>query len=321
MLAAVPKTRDTAQKPTRDNAEIEPRAADLALIDTFLDRYWGETGASANTLASYRLDLIIFARWLDAHDLPNLGEVSRAQILDFLAYRSSGGKSARTGARSLSTLKTFYGQRVAYALQAENPTSLVSGPKLPRSLPKALSEREIVDLIAAPDISTPAGLRDKAMLELMYATGLRVTELVTLKGEQINLRQGVLRVMGKGAKERLVPMGEHAVEWIERYLAEARAELAPGVKSHALFVTARGAALTRQAFWYLIKRYALRAGVRTLSPHVLRHSFATHLLNHGADLRVVQLLLGHVDLSTTQIYTYIARENLKKLHALHHPRG
>ena len=314
MLAAAPDA-------TPDQTQIEPRAADLALIDAFLDRYWGETGASANTLASYRLDLIIFARWLSANALPNLAEVSRAQVLDFLAFRSSGGKSARTGARTLSTLKTFYGQRVAYAQQAKNPTSLVSGPKLPRSLPKALSEREIVDLIAAPDISMPAGLRDKAMIELMYATGLRVTELVTLKGEQINLRQGVLRVMGKGAKERLVPMGEHAVEWIERYLAEARAELAPGTKSAALFVTARGEAMTRQAFWYLLKRYALRAGVRSLSPHVLRHSFATHLLNHGADLRVVQLLLGHVDLSTTQIYTYIARENLKKLHAMHHPRG
>ena len=321
MLAATPETRDDGPSSNSVDAQIEPRAADLALIETFLDRYWGETGASANTLASYRLDLLIFARWLSAHSLPSLSDVTRAQILDFLAYRSSGGKSARTGARTLSTLKTFYGQRVAYAQQAENPTSLVSGPKLPRSLPKALSEREIVELIAAPDITTPAGLRDKAMIELMYATGLRVTELVTLKGEQINLRQGVLRVMGKGAKERLVPMGEHAVEWIERYLAEARAELAPGAKSAALFVTARGAPMTRQAFWYLIKRYALRAGIRTLSPHVLRHSFATHLLNHGADLRVVQLLLGHVDLSTTQIYTYIARENLKKLHALHHPRG
>ena len=314
MLAAAPDA-------TPDQPQIEPRGADLALIDSFLDRYWGETGASANTLASYRLDLIIFARWLSVNSLPNLADVSRAQVLDFLAFRSAGGKSARTGARTLSTLKTFYGQRVAYAQQAENPTSLVSGPKLPRSLPKALSEREIVELIAAPDISTPAGLRDKAMIELMYATGLRVTELVTLKGEQINLRQGVLRVMGKGAKERLVPMGEHAVEWIERYLAEARAELAPSTKSAALFVTARGEMMTRQAFWYLLKRYALRAGVRSLSPHVLRHSFATHLLNHGADLRVVQLLLGHVDLSTTQIYTYIARENLKKLHALHHPRG
>ena len=317
MLAARPVARDDGA----EHPQLAPRAADLTLIDSFLDRYWGETGASANTLASYRLDLIIFARWLSANLLPSLADVSRAQVLDFLAFRSSGGRSARTGARTLSTLKTFYGQRVAYAQQAENPTSLVSGPKLPRSLPKALSEREIVDLIAAPDISTPAGLRDRAMIELMYATGLRVTELVTLKGEQINLRQGVLRVMGKGSKERLVPMGEHAVEWIERYLAEARAELAPGFKSHALFITARGEAMTRQAFWYLIKRYALRAGVRSLSPHVLRHSFATHLLNHGADLRVVQLLLGHVDLSTTQIYTYIARENLKKLHALHHPRG
>ncbi len=301
--------------------DIPARSADLAVVDAFLDRYWGETGASANTIASYRLDLTIFARWLAANALPNIADVSRVQLLDFLAFRSAGGKSARTGARTLSTLKTFYGQRVAYALRKDNPTSLVSGPKLPRSLPKALSEAEIEALINAPDITSAVGLRDKAMIELMYATGLRVTELVTLKGEQLNLRQGVLRVMGKGAKERLVPMGEHAIEWIEKYLANARSELAPGAKTDALFITARGSAMTRQAFWYLIKRYTLMAGVRSLSPHVLRHSFATHLLNHGADLRVVQLLLGHVDLSTTQIYTYIARENLKKLHAMHHPRG
>jgi integrase/recombinase XerD len=305
------------------NPPTEPpaRAADLAVIDTFLDRYWGETGASANTLASYRLDLLIFARWLAANALAGIADVSRAQLLDFLAFRSAGGKSARTGARTLSTLKTFYSQRVAYGLRKDNPTSLVSGPKLPRSLPKALSEGEIEALIAAPDATSASGLRDKAMIELMYATGLRVTELVTLKGEQLNLRQGVLRVMGKGAKERLVPMGEPAMEWIEKYLVGARSELAPGTNTDALFITTRGAAMTRQAFWYLIKRYALIAGVRALSPHVLRHSFATHLLNHGADLRVVQLLLGHVDLSTTQIYTYIARENLKKLHATHHPRG
>ena len=296
------------------------RAADQQMIQQFLDRYWAETGASANTIASYRLDLQIFARWLSAQRKPELDQVDRVELMEFLAFRSQNS-SARTGARTLSTLKSFYGQRAALMQQANTPTSLLSGPKLPRSLPKAMSEREVETLLGAPDQESAAGIRDKAMLELLYATGLRVSELVSLRGEQVNLRQGVLRVMGKGNKERLVPMGEIAIEWIERYLQGARAELLGGHRSDALFVTTRGEAMTRQAFWYLIKRYALRAGVRTLSPHVLRHCFATHLLNHGADLRVVQLLLGHSDISTTQIYTYIARENLKKLHAQHHPRG
>jgi integrase/recombinase XerD len=318
----LPRARAPSKSPLADEtASKAVRGPDLTMIEAFLDRYWGETGASANTLASYRLDLLIFARWLATHNLPDLASVNRLQLLDFLAFRSQGGNSARTSARTLSALKTFYGQRIALSQQKENPTARISGPKLPRSLPKALSESEVETLIGAPDIETPAGLRDKAMIELMYATGLRVTELVSLKGEQINLRQGVLRVMGKGSKERLVPLGEHASEWVERYLRDARSALFPGARTDALFITQRGEAMTRQAFWYLIKRHALKAGVRALSPHVLRHSFATHLLNHGADLRVVQLLLGHTDLSTTQIYTFIARENLKKLHAMHHPRG
>lgn len=290
------------------------------MIQQFLDHYWAETGASANTIASYRLDLQILARWLSAQHKPALDQIDRVDLMEFLAFRSQGG-SARTSARTLSTLKTFYGQRLALMQQPLNPTSLLSGPKLPRSLPKAMSEAEVETLLAAPDADTAAGVRDKAMLELLYATGLRVSELVGLRGEQVNLRQGVLRVTGKGNKERLVPMGEIAIEWIERYLAGARAELLGPHRTDALFVTTRGEEMTRQAFWYLIKRYALKAGIRTLSPHVLRHCFATHLLNHGADLRVVQLLLGHADVSTTQIYTYIARENLKKLHAMHHPRG
>jgi integrase/recombinase XerD len=302
--------------------QASPQA--IATIEAFLDGYWSETGASTNTIASYRLDLIIFAKWIANASLETpaaITDATRAQVLDFLSFRSTSGRSARTAARSLSVLKTFFARLQAQGARPDNPTTLIQGPKLPRSLPKALSEAEVVALIDAPDVQTPAGLRDKAMIELMYATGLRVSELVTINGEQINLRQGVLRVMGKGMKERLVPLGEHASEWIENYLTNARAQLLANKQSQSLFVTARGSAMTRQAFWYLIKRYALIAGIRTLSPHVLRHSFATHLLNHGADLRVVQLLLGHADLSTTQIYTYIARENLKRLHALHHPRG
>jgi integrase/recombinase XerD len=309
----------------RLEASWQASELDTAAIEAFLNRYWSETGASSNTIASYRLDLVGFAKWLthaaQAHPRAALVDASRVHVMDFLAYLGMRGKSARTAARCLSALKTFFAARQSQGARPDNPTQLVQGPKLPKSLPKALTEQEIESLINAPDVSTSAGLRDKAMIELMYATGLRVTELVTIKGEQINLNQGVLRVVGKGSKERLVPLGEHAVEWIENYLKQARADLLAGRRSAALFVTHRGEAMTRQAFWYLIKRYALQAGVRSLSPHVLRHSFATHLLNHGADLRVVQLLLGHADLSTTQIYTYIARENLQRLHAKHHPRG
>lgn len=294
--------------------------SEVALIEGFLDRLYSETGAARNTLDSYRFDLSIFAQWLSRQKTAILA-ATRAEVLDFLAFRHEQGCSARTSARGLSALKAFYRRAQLDGSMSHNPTSQVRAPKLPKPLPKALSEREIELLLAAPDVSEIAGLRDKAMLELMYATGLRVTELTTLRAEQINLRQGVLRVLGKGQKERLVPMGEIAQDWLERYVNEARAQFPNARASDVLFLSNRGDALTRQAFWYIVKRCAAKACVRSLSPHGLRHSFATHLLNHGADLRVVQLLLGHADLSTTQIYTMIAKENLKKFHQQHHPRG
>ena len=293
---------------------------ELAHIERFLDRLYSETGAAKNTLVSYRFDLCIFAGWIHRQSSTML-TATRAQVMDFLAFRHDQGCIARTSARGLSALKAFYARALLDGAISHNPTSQVRAPKLPKPLPKALSEREIELLLSAPDIEAIAGLRDKAMLELMYATGLRVTELTTLKAEQVNLRQGVLRVLGKGQKERLVPMGEIAQDWLERYFNEARTQFPNAKASDVLFLSNRGDALTRQAFWYIVKRCAAKAGVRSLSPHGLRHSFATHLLNHGADLRVVQLLLGHADLSTTQIYTMIAKENLKKFHQMHHPRG
>jgi integrase/recombinase XerD len=298
----------------------EAPSAELALIEQFLDRLWSETGCAKNTLASYRFDLLIFAQWLQLQK-SDLLSARRDHVLDFLSYRHSQGCKPRTSARGLSAIRAFYARALQDGLVAHNPSALVQSPKLPKSLPKALSEREIDALLQAPNCEDSAGLRDKAMLELMYATGLRVSELITLRAEQINLRQGVLRVLGKGQKERLVPLGEVAQDWLERYVQSARSSFANARHTDILFLTQRGDAMTRQAFWYLIKRYASRAGVRSLSPHGLRHSFATHLLNHGADLRVVQLLLGHADLSTTQIYTLIARENLKRFHQQHHPRG
>lgn len=292
----------------------------MLAIERFLDRKWAEQGLAKNTLSSYRSDLVLYARWLLPRGVALL-QASRVDVMDYLAFSYATGNKARTAARALSALKQFYGLSVRDGLRTEDPCSQVRAPKLPRSLPKAIGEREVEALLAAPDASGTLGLRDKAMLEMLYATGLRVTELVSLQGEQVNLRQGVLRVLGKGAKERLVPIGEVAQDWLERYLKESRPALNPGNRDPALFLTQRGAPMTRQAFWYLIKRYALRAGIRTLSPHVLRHCFATHLLNHGADLRVVQLLLGHTNLSTTQIYTHVAREGLKRLYQLHHPRA
>jgi integrase/recombinase XerD len=289
-------------------------------IERFLDRLWSETGAAKNTLASYRLDLIQYALWLQRQGL-NLQSAERMHVLSYLSALHARGLKARSSARALSALKAFYGRALQDGLITANPTSLVRAPKLPKSLPKALSEREIDELLAAPDVSTAAGLRDKAMLELMYATGLRVSELVPLSAEQVNLRQAAVRIVGKGNKERLVPFGEIALDHLERYLQLGREQLPNARTSSVLFLTQRGEAMTRQAFWYLVKRYALKAGIRTLSPHGLRHSFATHLLNHGADLRVLQLLLGHAELSTTQIYTLIAREKLKQFHAQHHPRG
>ena len=292
-----------------------------ANIERFLDALWMERGLSANTLAAYRRDLQGFARWL-AGRRSGLLKAGRAQVQDFLSWRHHQGSRPRSIARQLSCLRRFYQHALREGLLAEDPTERIDAPKLGRALPESLTEAEVETLLAAPRVDDPLGLRDRAMLELLYATGLRVSELVNLTLAEVNTRQGVLRTTGKGGKTRLVPLGEEALDWLARYLREARPELLKGQVSEAVFVTRRGGPLTRQAFWHLIKRHARQAGIgKHLSPHTLRHSFATHLLNHGADLRVVQMLLGHSDLSTTQIYTHVANERLKALHAAHHPRG
>jgi integrase/recombinase XerD len=302
--------------------------ADRAAINAFLERAWSEQGLSENTLASYRLDLEGLSRWLAAQG-GGLDTCTRESLYRYLAERSANGGrsgkgfSARSNARLLSTLRHFFRLRLRQGAIIEDPTLLLEAPKLPRPLPKALSETQVEALIRAPDADTPLGLRDRAMFELIYATGLRVSELVGLRTEQVNLRQGVLRVTGKGGKERLVPLGEEAQDWLERYYTQSRSVLLHGRAVDAVFVTNRRAGMTRQMFWTTVKRYALRAGIdaKRISPHVLRHCFATHLLNHGADLRALQMLLGHSSLSTTQIYTLVAREGLKRLHEKHHPRG
>ena len=294
--------------------------SDARAIDAFTDAWWAESGAARQTLDAYRRDLQGFARWRDRGDIAS---ADRAGLFDYLAWRSREGWSPRSNARLLSALRAFYGWRLRQGLRADDPTALLEPPRLPRLLPKALSEGEVERLLEAPTVDTPEGLRDRAMLELMYGCGLRVSELVDLPTTGVNMRQGVLRVHGKGGKERLVPLGEQALDWLERYLAQARPALAGRATPPALFLTPRAAPLTRQAFWTLVKRHAAAAGVdpAKVSPHGLRHSFATHLLNHGADLRSLQMLLGHSSLSTTQIYTLVAREQLKRLHARHHPRA
>jgi integrase/recombinase XerD len=298
------------------------RDADARAIEAFLDTWWAESGAAKQSLASYRRDLEGFARWRDGAG-GGIAGADRAGLFDYLAWRTRHGYTPRSNARLLSALRAFYGLRVRRGERRDDPTALLDPPRLPRSLPKALSEREIDALLAAPDIAQAEGLRDRAMLELMYAAGLRVSELVDAPATALNLRQGVLRVLGKGGKERLVPLGEEAQHWLQRYLAESRPGLAGRHAVAALFVTRKAEALTRQQFWALVKRHAAAAGIdpAKVSPHGLRHSFATHLLNHGADLRALQMLLGHSSLSTTQIYTLVAREQLKQLHARHHPRG
>jgi integrase/recombinase XerD len=291
------------------------------LIDAFLDAVWAERGLSENTLRSYRYDLRQLAGHLDGLDR-RLDDARREDLLGFLATQVQAGGSPRSISRYLSCFRQFFRWLVREGRVANDPTALIENPKLGRGLPKALSEQQVVDLLEAPDTGTALGVRDRTMLELMYATGLRVSELVALDVSGVNVNQGVVRVTGKGGKERLVPLGEESASWIQRYLREARPDLLGGGASPRLFVTARKSGMTRQAFWYAIRKHARTAGItRDVSPHMLRHSFATHLLNHGADLRVVQLLLGHSDLSTTQIYTHIAREGLKQLHSKHHPRG
>ncbi len=289
------------------------------VIDSFLDTLWMERGLSKNTLSAYRSDLIHYSIWLQ----PKKVDLVKAESKDILAYLSSSDSvSARTVARRLSSLRRLYEYLLREDQIKHNPVSNIDAPRLGRTLPKSLTEAEVEALLNAPDTKQATGVRDKAMLELLYATGLRVSELVGLTIQQVNLRQGVVRVTGKGKKERLIPMGEEANLWLERYLSSSRSEILNNVLSDAMFPSNRGNAMTRQTFWHIVKRYAKVAGVKkTLSPHVLRHAFATHLINHGADLRVVQMLLGHSDISTTQIYTHVARERLKDLHAEHHPRG
>ncbi len=296
-------------------------AVDHPLIERFIEALWLEKGLSAHTQAAYRSDLALLNGWLQARDV-ELQAVGREVLLDHLAWRMNEGYKARSTARLISGMRGFYRFLLREGIIDVDPTLQVDMPQLGRPLPKSLSEADVEALLAAPDLGDPIGLRDRAMLEVLYACGLRVSELVGLTLEQVNLRQGVLRVFGKGSKERLVPMGEEAIGWVERYCREARPALLAGRPADVLFPSLRGEQMTRQTFWHRIKHHAQVAGIaKSLSPHTLRHAFATHLLNHGADLRVVQMLLGHSDLSTTQIYTHIARARLQALHAQHHPRG
>ena len=295
------------------------KKSDLEIIEAYLDAAWMERGLSENTLSAYRSDLKRFADWLGVRGVELLA-ARRADVLDFLAGQA--GAPPRSIARRLSSLRRFYLYQCRERRIREDPCARIEAPKLGRPLPDALTEAQVESLIGAPDTSSAFGLRDRAMLELLYATGLRVSELVTLTTTQVNRRQGVIRVVGKGNKERLVPVGEEALHWLTTYLRDGRGLILGARQSDALFPSRAGRAMTRQAFWQIIKRHALSAGIRkSLSPHTLRHAFATHLLNHGADLRVVQMLLGHSDISTTQIYTHVARERLKDLHQRHHPRG
>ena len=286
-------------------------------IDQYIDEIWLEKGLSVNTLAAYRRDLQALAE--DAGK--DLFQVSEADLLQVLAKRYGRGLQARSSARWLSCIKGFYRHSLARGRIAADPAAHVEHPRLGKPLPGALSEQQVETLLNAPDAETPIGLRDRAMLELLYATGLRISELVGLGLASINLRQGVVRVLGKGGKERLVPVGQEALAWVARFVRDGRPALF-GDRTEALFPSRLGRRMTRQTFWHAIKRHALQAGIdRSISPHTLRHAFATHLLNHGADLRAVQMMLGHADLSTTQIYTHIAQARLKNLHKAHHPRG
>jgi integrase/recombinase XerD len=293
------------------------------LLDEFCDNLWLEDGLSRNTLDSYRRDLIKFSTWLEKQRNATVLQATHSDIQGYLAQLVvvQKAKSSSTG-RNISSLKRLFRYLVRQGKISADPTLQIDTPKLPRNLPKSLTEQDVEQLLAVPDVQTPLGLRDRTMFEVLYATGLRVSELVTLRITQVSMDMGVVRVMGKGSKERLVPLGEEALDWLRRYLADGRGVLLGKQMTDALFVTARGEGMTRQMFWYLIKKHAKHGGLnKPMSPHTLRHAFATHLLNHGADLRVVQMLLGHSDISTTQIYTHVARERLKSLHAMHHPRG
>lgn len=290
---------------------------DTAEIDAFVDHLWLEDGLAKNTLESYRSDLTHFSQWFKR----GLLSASQADIQQYLAVKFPQSKP-RSINRLIATLRRFYRYCLRENLLQADPTLQIEAPKIARSLPKSLSEQEVEDLLKAPNTSDAMGLRDRAMLELLYASGLRVSELVGVQINEVSTQDGVVRVTGKGSKTRLVPMGQEAADWIDKYVKIARPDILQKRLCDALFVTNRAQGMTRQAFWHLIKRYAAQAGIhKHISPHVLRHAFATHLLNHGADLRVVQMLLGHADISTTQIYTHVARERLKQLHSVHHPRG
>jgi integrase/recombinase XerD len=290
-------------------------------IDRFIDALWIEEGLADLTLAAYRRDLSLLAGWLQRERGVSIEQAGEADLLSYAVSRHAGSKASSAN-RRLTVFKRFFRWALREHLVSADPTLKLGAAKTPLRVPKTLSEAQVEALLAAPDVATPLGLRDRSMLELMYASGLRVSELVTLKTVHLSLTEGALRVTGKGSKERLLPFGEEARAWLERYLHQARAAILQGQASDALFVTARGGPMTRQMFWKLVKAHALRGGVAVpLSPHTLRHAFATHLLNHGADLRAVQMLLGHADISTTTIYTHVARERLKSLHAQHHPRG
>jgi integrase/recombinase XerD len=296
-------------------------AASTASIDRFVDAVWIEQGLAANTLAAYRRDLTLFADWLGREHGRALIEASETDLRQYALARHAGSAPTSTN-RRLTVFKRFFRWAVRERIVDADPTLKLDSARQPLRVPKTLSEAQVEALLAAPDVETPLGLRDRAMLELLYASGLRVSELVSLKTVHVSFVECALRVTGKGAKERLVPFGEEALVWIERYVAEARPTILGRRTSDALFVTGLGGPMTRQMFWKLLKAHALVAGIAApLSPHTLRHAFATHLLNHGADLRAVQMLLGHADISTTTIYTHVARERLKQLHALHHPRG
>ena len=290
-------------------------------VNRFLDAVWMERGLSVNTLAAYRADLVALSRWLAGTGIA-MQHTTRADLLGFIAWRVEAGARPRSTARQLSSFRRFYRHLIREGVVSEDPTAQIAMPTFGRSLPKSLSEEVVEALLNAPTVGDPLGSRDRAMLEMLYATGLRVSELVSLKYSQLNLNQGVIRIVGKGDRERLIPLGEEAVRWLKDFLGSGRTEILLERTTDYLFPTRRGDRMTRQAFWHIIKRYAQKSSIdKELSPHTLRHAFATHLLNHGADLRVVQMLLGHSDLSTTQIYTHVARERMKELHSQHHPRG
>ena len=307
---------------TNDKSRVTDSVGEAeAVVDTFRDAIWMERGLSKNTLGAYRADLMALTRWLADRGV-DLTAAAKSDLLDFIAWRVESGAKPRSTARQLSSFRRFFRYLANENKRDDDPTVDIAMPRIGRSLPKTLTEDEVEALLGAPNVSEPLGHRDRAMLELLYATGLRVTELISLKQSQVNLNQGVLRIVGKGDRERLIPLGEESQRWLREFIEGPRLEILLERQTEYLFPTRRGDRMTRQAFWHIIKRYAQKAGIHDgLSPHSLRHAFATHLLNHGADLRVVQMLLGHSDLSTTQIYTHVARERMKELHEQHHPRG